>query len=78
MNESYEVKPVAEVRNPASLVNHESLIDEDAIGCTRPSEPVYKNPGERDDKERDAPMVDDALVERPWKYTVDVVADDAA
>ena len=50
LHASYEVNPVAEVKNPASLLNHESLIDDDAIVLTCPLEPVYANPCERDGK----------------------------
>jgi hypothetical protein len=59
VNASYEV------RKPASLLNHDSLIDDDAIVCTRPFVPVYVNPCVRDGRYRDDENVDDAVENRP-------------
>ena len=44
---SYDVS--ADVRKPASLLNHERLIDDDAIVCTSPFDPVYAKPCDRSD-----------------------------
>ena len=38
------------VRKPASLLNHESLIEEEAIVFTCPLVPVYANPCDSDER----------------------------
>ena len=73
-----DAAPERDVKKPASLLNQLSLTDDEAIGCTKPFDPVYKNPCDRDERLRDEPMVDDAFVEIPWKYCVEVVADETA
>ena len=34
----------AKLVNPASLLNHDSLIDDEAIDCTSPLDPMYEKP----------------------------------
>jgi hypothetical protein len=41
-----DAAPESDVRKPASLLNQESLTDEDAIVCTRPPVPRYAKPCE--------------------------------
>jgi hypothetical protein len=49
-----------DVRNPASLLNHDNLTDDEAIVCTSPFVPVYVNPCVRDGRYREDENVDDA------------------
>ena len=60
---SYEVR--AEVRNPASLLNQDSLIDDDAIVFTCPADPVYAKPCVSDGKKKLPTCVDDAVEKYP-------------
>ena len=53
------------VMNPASLLNHDSLIDDEAIVDTNPFVPVYVNPCVRDGRYRDDENVDDAVENSP-------------
>ena len=39
-----DAAPTSDVRNPASLLNHDSFTDDDAIVCTNPFDPVYAKP----------------------------------
>ena len=39
-----DAAPASDVRNPASLLNHGSRIDEDAIALTPPVDPVNRKP----------------------------------
>ena len=48
MKASYEVRPVAEVRKPESLLNQERLMDEEAVVLTWPLVPMYAKPPESD------------------------------
>jgi hypothetical protein len=68
---SYEVK--AEVRKPASLLNQDNLIDDEAIVWTSPADPVNAKPCARDGRYSDEENVDDAVEKRPANpMTVDV------
>ncbi len=60
-----EAAPDSEVRNPASLLNHDSRIDDEAIVCTSPFDPVYVNPCVRDGRYRLDENVDDAVENSP-------------
>ena len=48
-----------------SLLNHDSLIDDEAMVETIPFDPVYAKPCERDGRQRDDPNVDEAVEKRP-------------
>ena len=50
---------------PTSLLNHESLIDDEAIVETRPFVPVNAKPCVSDGKYRDDENVDDAVENSP-------------
>ena len=39
-----EAAPASDVRNPASLLNHDRLIDDEAIALTAPFDPVNRKP----------------------------------
>ena len=39
-----EAAPASDVRNPASLLNHDRLIDDEAIALTAPLLPVNRKP----------------------------------
>ena len=39
-----EAAPDSDVRNPASLLNHDSLIDDEAVALTSPLDPVNRKP----------------------------------
>jgi hypothetical protein len=39
-----DAAPDSDVRNPASLLNHDSLIDDEAIALTAPFDPVNRKP----------------------------------
>jgi hypothetical protein len=58
-------KAPAEVTNPASLLNQERLIEEDAIELTLPADPMYANPCESEERLKGAEMVDDAVEKNP-------------
>ena len=60
-----DAAPDSDVRNPASLLNHDSRIDDEAIVCTSPLLPVYVKPCVSDGKYSDDPNVDDAVENRP-------------
>ncbi len=62
------------VMNPASLLNHERLTDDEAIELTLPDEPMYAKPCERDERFNADEKVDEAVERRPFKRPmVDVV-----
>jgi hypothetical protein len=54
-----------DVVNPASLLNQESLTDDEAIVETNPFVPVNANPCDRDDRKRLDENVDDAVENSP-------------
>ncbi len=60
-----DAAPASDVRNPASLLNHDRLIDDEAIVCTSPFVPRYVNPCVSDGRKRDPkyPDVEDAYVD---------------
>ncbi len=60
-----DAAPASDVRNPASLLNHDRLIDDEAIVCTSPLLPVNAKPCVSDGKNRDDPNVDDAVENSP-------------
>ena len=60
-----EAAPASDVRNPASLLNHDRFTDDEAIVCTSPFVPRYVNPCVSDGRNRDDPNVDDAVENRP-------------
>ena len=60
-----DAAPASDVRNPASLLNHDSRIDEDAIVDTSPLLPVNAKPCVSDGRKRDEENVDDAVENRP-------------
>ena len=60
-----EAAPASDVMNPLSLLNQDSLIDDDAIVCASPFVPRYVKPCERDGRNRDDENVDDAVENRP-------------
>ena len=69
-----EAAPASDVRNPASLLNHESFTDVEAIVCTNPLLPRYANPCPRDDRYSELLNVDEAVENSPPvnPITVDV------
>ncbi len=72
MKASYAVR--ADVRKPASLLNQDSLIDDEAIVCTSPFVPVNAKPCDSDGRYRLDPNVDDAVENSPEKpMTVEVL-----
>ena len=60
-----DAAPDSDVRNPESLLNHDSLIDDEAIVLTCPAVPRYVNPCVSDGKNSDEENVDDAVENRP-------------
>ena len=71
MKASYAVKALE--RNPASLENQESLMEDDAMVWVRPLEPVYKKPWVRDERKREEEMVEEAVEKKPLRpRTVEV------
>jgi len=54
-----------EVTNPASLLNQERLIEDDAVEFTLPLDPMYANPCESEERFKGAEMVDDAVEKNP-------------
>ena len=63
----------ADVTNPASLLNHESLTEDEAIVFTCPAEPVYANPCDIDGRYRELEIVDEAVEKKPFRpRTVEV------
>ena len=64
-----ELYPVFDVNgntvNPASLLNQDSCIDDEAIVLTLPFVPVYVNPCDRDGKKKFPDCVDDAVEKYP-------------
>ena len=61
------------VTNPASLLNQERLIDDEAIELAFPADPMYAKPCVSDGKYTDEPNVDDAVVKIPEKPSTDDV-----
>lgn len=62
------------VMNPASLLNHERFTDDDAIGCTNPVEPVYRNPCAKEERRNADDIVEEAVDRNPLRNPrVDVV-----
>lgn len=53
--------------NPASLLNQESCIEDEAIGCTRPVEPVNKNPCPKEESLSGAEIVEEAVDRKPLR-----------
>jgi hypothetical protein len=70
-----EAAPDSEVKNPASLLNHDRFTDEEAIVCTNPFVPVYVNPCVRDGRYREDPNVDDAVENIPFVNPIVVEVD---
>ena len=60
-----EAAPDSDVRNPASLLNHDSFTDDEAIVDTSPLLPVNAKPCVRDGRYREDPNVDDAVENSP-------------
>ena len=60
-----DAAPASDVKNPASLLNHDSLIDDEAIVLTSPLLPVYVKPCVRDGRYTDDPSVDEAVEKKP-------------
>ena len=54
-----------DVENPASLLNHESCTDDEAIVLTCPFVPVYVNPCASDGKKKFPDCVDEAVEKNP-------------
>ena len=50
---------------PASLLNHESRMDDEAIVFTCPADPVNAKPCDRDERYRELLNVDEAVEKRP-------------
>lgn len=57
----------ADVMKPASLLNQDSLTDDEAIVETRPFDPVNAKPCARDGSNTDELNVDDAVENRPFR-----------
>ena len=53
------------VMNPASLLNHESCTDDDAIEFTFPVDPIYEKPCDNEERRRSDEKVDDAVEKIP-------------
>ena len=63
-------KAKVDVRNPASLVNHESLTDDEAMVETIPFDPVKAKPCDSDGKKSDELKVEDAVEKRPFEKPI--------
>ena len=53
------------MRKLESLLNHDSLIDDEAIDDTRPFDPMNEKPCDRLERKRDELNVDEAVENRP-------------
>ena len=60
-----DAAPDSDVRNPASLLNHDSFTDDEAIVDTSPLLPVNAKPCVSDGRNSDDPNVDDAVENSP-------------
>ncbi len=60
-----DAAPASDVRNPASLLNHDRFTDDEAIVCTSPLLPVNAKPCVSDGRYRDPkyPDVEEAYVD---------------
>ena len=68
-----EAAPDSDVKNPASLLNHDNFTEDEAIVCVRPFDPVNTKPCDSDGRYSDEENVDDAVENSPLNpITVDV------
>ena len=64
-----------DVRNPESLLNHDSLIDDEAMVLVMPFDPVKRKPWVSDGRKSVELNVDEAVENRPfWNPMVVLVA----
>jgi hypothetical protein len=68
-----EAAPAREVIKPASLLNHDSCTEDDAIVDTFPVEPVYAKPCESDGSLRSPEIVELAVEKKPERPRTVVV-----
>jgi len=68
-----EAAPESEVRKPASLLNHERLIEELATVLSFPVEPMYEKPCARDGSRRSPETVEEAVEKKPERPRTVVV-----
>ncbi len=68
-----EAAPESDVRKPASLLNHESCTEDEAIVDTFPVDPVYAKPCESEGSLKSPEIVEEAVEKKPLRPRTVVV-----